>query len=128
MTVKPAPTSVKLSTPEITLNTGDEFVISESTNSGSYANSANLKWESSDSSVATVTKLDANKAKITAKGTGVAVIKLTTYNGKVSTCTVYVNTTKVDSPEEDVQVESSPMIIEDETEIIKESVQSETQG
>jgi uncharacterized protein YjdB len=128
VTVKPAPTNVKLSTTELTLNTGDEFVISESTNSGSYANSANLKWESSDSSVATVTKLDANKAKITAKGTGVVVIKLTTYNGNVSTCTVYVNTTKVDIPEDDVQVESSPMIIEDETEIIKESVQSETQG
>lgn len=128
VTVKPAPTSVKLSTTELTLNTGDEFVIFESTNSGSYANSANLKWESSDSSVATVTKLDANKAKITAKGTGIAVIKLTTYNGNVSTCTVYVNTTKVDIPEDDVQVESSPMIIEDETEIIKESVQSETQG
>lgn len=125
VTVKPAPTSVKLSTPELTLNTGDEFVISESTNSGSYANSANLKWESSDSNIATVTKLEANKAKITAKGTGVAEIKLTTYNGKVSYCTVYVNTTKDEIPKDDVQVESSPMILEDETEIVKETIPSE---
>ncbi|MGN0490762.1 Ig-like domain-containing protein [Ruminococcus sp.] len=125
VTVKPAPTSVKLSTPELTLNTGDEFVISESTNSGSYANSANLKWESSDSNIATVTKIEANKAKITAKGTGVAEIRLTTYNGTVSYCTVYVNTTKDEIPKDDVQVESSPMILEDETEIVKETIPSE---
>lgn len=127
VTVKPAPTSVKLSVPELTLKTGDEFVISESTNSGSYANSANLKWESSDSNIATVTKLDANKAKIAAKGTGVAEIKLTTYNGKVSYCTVYVNTTKDDIPKDEVQVESSLMILEDKTEIIKETIPTEIQ-
>ena len=115
VTVKPAPTSVKLNVSELMLKTGDEFVIAESTNSGSYANSANLKWESSDSNIASVTKLGANKAKITAKGTGVATIKLTTYNGKVSFCTVYVNTTKADVSEDDVQVESSPIIIDDET-------------
>lgn len=127
VTVKPAPTSVKLNASELMLKTGDEFVIAESTNSGSYANSANLKWESSDSNIASVTKLGANKAKITAKGTGVATIKLTTYNGKVSFCTVYVNTTKADIPENDVQVESSPIIIDDETEIIKENVHTETE-
>lgn len=127
VTVKPAPTSVKLNVSEIMLKTGDEFVIAESTNSGSYANSTNLKWESSDSNIASVTKLDANKAKVTAKGTGVATLKLTTYNSKVSFCTVYVNTTKADVPEDDVQVESSPIIIDDETEIIKETVLTETE-
>lgn len=125
--VKPAPTSVKLNVSELMLKTGDEFIIAESTNSGSYANSANLKWESLDSNIASVTKLGANKAKVTAKGTGVATIKLTTYNGKVSFCTVYVNTTKADVPEDDVQVESSPIIIDDETEIIKETVLTETE-
>ena len=127
VTVKPAPTSVKLNVAELMLKTGDEFVIAESTNSGSYANSANLKWESSDSNIASVTKLGANKAKVTANGTGVATIKLTTYNGKVSFCTVYVNTTKADVSEDDVQVESSPIIIDEETEIIKETVLTETE-
>lgn len=127
VTVKPAPTSVKLNAPELMLKTGDEFIIAESTNSGSYANSANLKWESSDSNIASVTKLNANKAKIIARRTGTAVIKLTTYNGNVSFCTVYVNTTKADIPEDDVQVESSPIIIKDETEILKETVHTVTE-
>ncbi len=127
VTVKPAPTSVKLNKTELMLKTGEQIVISESTNSGSYANSANLKWESSDSSVAVVTKPEGNKAMITAKGTGVAVIKLTTYNGKTSLCTVYVNKIIDDIPEDQVQVGSSPVIIDDEAELVRETVQAETQ-
>ena len=127
VTVKPAPTSVKLNKNELMLKTGEQIVISESTNSGSYANSANLKWESSDSSVAVVTKPEGNKAMITAKGTGVAVIKLTTYNGKTSLCTVYVNKIIDDIPEDQVQVGSSPVIIDDEAELVRETVQAETQ-
>lgn len=127
VTVKPAPTSVKLNKTELMLKTGEQIVISESTNSGSYANAANLKWESSDSSVAVVTKPEGNKAMITAKGTGVAVIKLTTYNGKTSLCTVYVNKIIDDIPEDQVQVGSSPVIIDDEAELVRETVQAETQ-
>lgn len=127
VTVKPAPTSVKLNKIELMLKTGEQIVISESTNSGSYANSVNLKWESSDSSVAVVTKPEGNKAMITAKGTGVAVIKLTTYNGKTSLCTVYVNKIIDDIPEDQVQVGSSPVIIDDEAELVRETVQAETQ-
>lgn len=127
VTVKPAPTSVKLNKTELMLKTGEQIVISESTNSGSYANSANLKWESSDSSVAVVTKPEGNKAMITAKGIGVAVIKLTTYNGKTSLCTVYVNKIIDDIPEDQVQVGSSPVIIDDEAELVRETVQAETQ-
>lgn len=127
VTVKPAPTSVKLNKNELMLKTGEQIVISESTNSGSYANSANLKWESSDSSVAVVTKPEGNKAMITAKGTGVAVIKLTTYNGKTSLCTVYVNKIIDDIPEDQVQVGSSPVIIDDEAELVRETVQAKTQ-
>lgn len=127
VTVKPAPTSVKLNKTELMLKTDEQIVISESTNSGSYANAANLKWESSDSSVAVVTKPEGNKAMITAKGTGVAVIKLTTYNGKTSLCTVYVNKIIDDIPEDQVQVGSSPAIIDDEAELVRETVQAETQ-
>lgn len=127
VTVKPAPTSVKLNKTELMLKTGEQIVISESTNSGSYANAANLKWESSDSSVAVVTKPEGNKAMITAKGTGVAVIKLTTYNGKTSLCTVYVNKIIDDIPEDQVQVGLSPVIIDDEAELVRETVQAETQ-
>lgn len=122
VTVRPAPTSVKLNITELMLKSGEKIVISESTNSGSYANSANLKWESSDSNVATVTKGSGNKAQITAKRTGVAVIKITTYNGKTALCTVYVNKTEDDIPEDQVQVGSSPVIIDD-TKLAQESVQ-----
>lgn len=122
VTVRPTPTSVKLNITELMLKSGEKIVISESTNSGSYANSANLKWESSDSNVATVTKGSGNKAQITAKRTGVAVIKITTYNGKTALCTVYVNKTEDDIPEDQVQVGSSPVIIDD-TKLAQESVQ-----
>lgn len=90
VTVKPAPTSVKLSTTSLALGVGETFTISESTNSGSYANADNLKWSSSNTKVATVTKSSGNKATITAKGTGTATITIKTYNGKTATCTVTV--------------------------------------
>ena len=90
VTVKPAPTSVKTSPTSVTLGKGETYTISESTNSGSYANAANLKWSTSNSSVATVTKGSGNKATITAKGVGTAYIKITLYNGKTAQCKVTV--------------------------------------
>ena len=88
VTVKPAPSSIKVSTSNLTLGVGEEFIISESTNSGSYAWKFN--WASSNNSVATVTKTTANKAKIVAKGVGTCNITVKTYNGKTATCKVTV--------------------------------------
>ncbi|MGN0450456.1 MAG: Ig domain-containing protein [Ruminococcus sp.] len=90
VTVKPAPTSVKTNPTSVTLGVGEKYTISEGTNSGSYANAANLKWSTSNSSVASVTKGSANKATITAKGVGTAYIKITLYNGKTAQCKVAV--------------------------------------
>ncbi len=90
VTVKNAPTSVKTNPTSLTLGKGETYTISESTNNGSYANAANLKWSTSKSSVATVTKGSGNKAKITAKGVGTAYIKITLYNGKTAQCKVTV--------------------------------------
>ena len=90
VTVKPAPTSVKLSKTSLTLKKGQNYIISERTNSGSYANAANLKWSSTNTKVATVTKGSANKATINAVGKGTAYIKITLYNGKTAQCKVTV--------------------------------------
>ena len=90
VTVKPAPTSVKINPSSLTLGKGESYTLSETTNSGSYANAANLKWSSSNTNVATVTKGSGNKATIIAKGTGTATIKITLYNGKTATCKVTV--------------------------------------
>ena len=90
VTVKPAPTSVKTNPANVTLGVGETYTISESTNSGTYANASNLKWSTSNSSVATVTKSSANKATITAKGVGTAYVKITLYNGKTAQCKVTV--------------------------------------
>ena len=90
VTVKNAPTSVKTNPTSLTLGKGETYTISESTNSGTYANAGNLKWSSSDTSVAAVTKGSGNKATITAKGVGTAYIKITLYNGKTASCKVTV--------------------------------------
>lgn len=91
-TVKTAPSSVNVSSGSVILGVGESYGISENTNSGTYANAANLMWSSSDTSVATVTKGNANKAEIRAVGTGTANITIKTYNGKTSTCKVTVKT------------------------------------
>ena len=90
VTVKSAPTSVKLSSSSVTLGKGESYTISESTDSGSYANASNLKWASSNTKVATVTKGSGNKATIKATGIGTAYVKITLYNGKIAQCKVMV--------------------------------------
>ena len=90
VTVKSAPTSVTMKPTSVTLGKGETYTISEVTNSGSYANASNLKWSSTNTSVATVTKGSGNKATITAKGVGTAYVKITLYNGKTATCKVTV--------------------------------------
>ena len=90
VTVKPAPTSVKINPTALTLGKGESYTVSESTSKGSYANGANLKWTSTNTRVATVQKGKGNKAVIKAIGTGTANIKITLYNGKTATCKVTV--------------------------------------
>ena len=93
VTVKNAPSSVRLSKTSLTLNKGASYTISESTNSGSYANPNNqyrFRWTSSNPKVATVTKASGNKAVIKANAKGTAYIKITIYNGKTAQCKVTV--------------------------------------
>ena len=90
LTVYPAPSSVKLSTTSITLSKGKTYTISENSPSGSYANAANLKWTSSNTKVATVTKGSGNKATIKTVAKGTAYVKITLYNGKTAQCKVTV--------------------------------------
>ena len=92
VTVKPAPTSVKINPTALTLGKGESYTINESTSKGSYANGANLKWTSTNTRVATVQKGKGNKAVIKAVGTGTANIKITLFNGKTATCKVTVTT------------------------------------
>ena len=88
ITVKKAPTSVKLSKTSVELNTGSSYTISQSSPSDCYAKG--FEFTSSNKSVATVEKTTANKAKIVAKKAGTAKITVKTYNGKTATCTVKV--------------------------------------
>ena len=90
VTVKPAPTSIKINPTVLTLGKGESYTISESTNSGSYANAANLKWTSTNTKVVTVQKGSGNKAVVKAVGTGTANVKITLFNGKTATCKVTV--------------------------------------
>ena len=90
VTVKNAPSSVKTNPTSVTLGKGEKYTISENTNNGTYANATNLKWSTTNSNVATVTKGSANKATITTKGVGTAYIKITLYNGKTAQCKVTV--------------------------------------
>ena len=88
VTVKPAPTSIKSYPASVTIGKGESYTLAAGTNSGSW--STNFIWSSSNTNVATVTGTTANKAKITAKGTGTAIITIKTFNGKTTTCKVTV--------------------------------------
>ena len=90
VTVKKAPASVKISPSSVTLNVGESYTIKESTNSGSYAHAANLKWTSTNTRVVTVKKGSGNKAVLKAVREGTANVKLTLYNGKTAICKVSV--------------------------------------
>ena len=82
------PTSVKISPTALTLGKGESYTIKENTNSGSYANAANLKWTSTNTRVVTVKKGSGNKAALKAVGTGTASVRITLYNGRTATCKV----------------------------------------
>lgn len=93
ITVKAAPSSVSLSVSNQTVKVGDDFTISEKTNSGSYA--YNFTWSSSNKQVATVTKATGNKVKISPRMQGKATITIKTYNGKTATCKITVSGSSV---------------------------------
>lgn len=88
--VKSAPTSVSLTQPSLNLGVGENYIIAEKTNGGTYANADNLKWSSSNNDVVSVEKLEKNKAKIVAKATGTARITVKLYNGKTASCNITV--------------------------------------
>ena len=90
VTVKMMPTSVKISPTALTLGKGESYTIKENTNSGSYANAANLKWTSTNTRVVTVKKGSGNKAALKAVGTGTASVRVTLYNGRTATCRVTI--------------------------------------
>ena len=90
VTVKTMPTSVKTSPTALTLGKGESYTIKENTNSGSYANAANLKWTSTNTRVVTVKKGSGNKAALKAVGTGTASVRVTLYNGRTATCRVTI--------------------------------------
>ena len=92
VTVKTMPTSVKTSPTALTLGKGESYTIKENTNSGSYANAANLKWTSTNTRVVTVKKGSGNKAALKAVGTGTVSVRVTLYNGRTATCKVTVKT------------------------------------
>ena len=90
VTVKTMPTSVKISPTALTLGKGESYTIKENTNSGSYANAANLKWTSTNTRVVTVKKGSGNKAALKAVGIGTASVRVTLYNGRTATCRVTI--------------------------------------
>lgn len=91
VTVKAAPKSVAVNPAALKLGAGESYTICENTDSGSYANAANLKWSVSDSSIAEIKKIQmTNKAVLTAKKPGTVTVTVKTYNGKASSCTLTV--------------------------------------
>lgn len=90
VTVKNAPTSAELSKSSVKLRVGENYTISEHTNSGSY--SSQFTWSSSNNKVLTVEKISGtNKCKISPKMQGTATVTMTTYNGVKATCKVTVS-------------------------------------
>lgn len=89
--VKYAPNKVYLNKTNIVLKKNTNFILSEKTNNGSYANPQNIKWSSSNNRIAKVTKIpNSNKATIKALNKGICYITVKTYNNKMAKCKVFV--------------------------------------
>ena len=84
VTVKAAPTAMKLNKTSITLGKAESYTLTATPSSG--AASLKKSWKSGNSKVATV---DAN-GKVTAVGAGSTTITVTSYNGKTASVTVTV--------------------------------------
>ena len=76
-----APSSVKINCNKPKLGVGEKITISESTNSGSYANAQNINWSVSNSN-GSVSKGSDNKATVQGKKNGTFKTTVSTYNGK----------------------------------------------
>ncbi len=85
VTVKPAPTSVRLNKTSITLGVGEQYDLDSYVNSGAAA--YYRPFVSDNSSVASVAK---SGGLVTAKKPGTAVVSVTLFNGKTATCKVTV--------------------------------------
>jgi len=83
VTVKKAPSSVKLNKTSLTLGKGESSTLTASIPAGS---STVRSWSSSNTKVATVS----STGKITAKAGGTTTITVKTHNGKTAKCTVTV--------------------------------------
>ena len=84
VTVKAAPTAVKLSRTSLSLEKGKTFTLTKTlTPSNAYDS---VTWTSSNSNVASVS----SSGVVTAKGVGTATVTVKTYNGKTASCTVTV--------------------------------------
>ena len=91
VTVKKAPNWIKLNASSIKLGQGEAFTLRESTNSGSYANASNLKWEVKDSSGKVINKsTGTNNKYIKADTKGTYSVTVRTYNNKTATCKLQV--------------------------------------
>ncbi len=85
VTVRSAPSSITLNETSATIGVGDKTLdLNSAVNSG--AGSLLRKYSSSNTAVATV----AQSGVVTGKKVGTAVITVTTYNGRKTTCTVTV--------------------------------------
>ncbi len=90
VTVKKAPSAIKVNKTKFTLGVGESYVMSTSVTSGSAASNFNRVWTSSNTKVVTVKKQGGGKAEVVAKGVGTATITVKTYNGKTAKATVTV--------------------------------------
>lgn len=84
VTVKPAPSKVTLNKTSVTLHPGNKLQLKATVPTGSV--SGTLTWRTSSSAIASVS----DKGIVTAQSEGVAVISVTTYNGKKATCRIKI--------------------------------------
>lgn len=85
VTVKSAPSKVKIVPETLKLNAGEVYALTGKLNSSSAA--GKVTWSSDNEAVATV---DPDTGEVTAVESGWATIQATTYNGKTATCAVTV--------------------------------------
>lgn len=98
ITVKPAPTAIKLDTTALTLEVGKTSTLVKTfTPSNAYPS---VTWSSDNSSIASVS----SDGTVTAKSVGNTVIKVTTYNGKSVSCKVTVKEKALSDTEKVIQL------------------------
>ena len=89
VTVKNAPSWVKLNITSIKLGVGEKITLNEHTNNESYANAKNLMWGYT-SNVVSLQRKNGNSVEVTALKKGRATVTIRTYNNKTATCVIDV--------------------------------------